>query len=132
MIFGRAPEKAQQFAQKPCAPERSQSLDQEPCYFLTLSREIRDMIYGYILVNEHTIEPYTPFPEDKRKPLEPKIASLLRTNKLISAEARQMLYGMFFAINSFHYRVFSLHNIPVLQQIPPPKMVILTLSSHHR
>ncbi|KAG7006886.1 hypothetical protein G7Y79_00012g032220 [Physcia stellaris] len=92
MIDVRASENSQQVAQEPSTPERSHHLAQEPCYFLTLSREIRDMIYGYVLINEHTIEPYPPFPEDERKPLAPQITSLLRTNKLISAEARQMFY----------------------------------------
>ena len=115
MIYGRAPEKTQQFAQKPCAPERSQSLDQEPCYFLTLSREVRDMIYGYILINEHTIEPYPPFREDERKPLAPGITSLLRINKLISAEARQMLYGKSFLDQFLPLSMLFVHNISILQ-----------------
>ena len=89
------------------ALETSQRVAQEPCYFLTLSREIRDMIYGYVLINEYTIEPYPPFPEDERKPLAPQITSLLGTNKLISAEARQIFYGKSFLLTQiFHFQLF--------------------------
>ena len=104
ITYDGAPEKSQQVTKEPFSREMSQHPTQEPCYFLTLAREIRDMIYGYVLINEHTIEPYPAFLEDERKPIAPQITSLLRTNKLISAEARHTLYSRSFPIHFFNLR----------------------------